>query len=531
MFAYALVYQWGMINLEGAEGVSTTFVHAFQVVVETFTTTGFGSDSPWETTFMNVLIIVMDTTGTLLIFLALPVILFPALEDVFKTTVPKTVDEDLSDHVVISTHSPRIDELISELDAADIDHVIVEPDREAALALYEDGYRTIHADLRSASGLRSAGLTDARALVTDVSDHEDIRIVLTARELAEDIRIVSIVDDPDRETYHELAGADVVISPRQVIGESLAKKVTATVSMDLGEDIEVGEDFEIVEIPVDRESELVRTTIEESGLRERSGVNVVGVWSYGEFESPPAPETTIDAGTVLLVAGRKAQIDEMRRLTGTGLRKFTRGNTVVIGYGKVGQRIDSKLKEVGIGTTVIDIEQRPGVDVVGDATDADTLRTAGVETAQYVTIALPNDALAEFSALVVRDLNQSAEIIARVEELESVEPMYRAGADYVLSLGTITGRMVASAVADTEDITVVNNDVEAIQTHSPGLVGQTIGEARVQSVTGCIVIVVVRDGQVLTDVGPELRVQENDELIVVGPTDGIDQFCSQFGPD
>jgi Trk K+ transport system NAD-binding subunit len=531
MFAYALVYQWGMVNLEGAEGTSATFVHAVQVVVETFTTTGFGSDSPWETTFMNVLVIVMDTTGTLAIFLALPVILFPALEDAFKTTVPTTADEDLSDHVVISTHSQRVDALITELDAAGIEYVIVEPDRETALDLYEDGYRTIHGDLRSASGLRSARLPEARALVTDVSDQVDVRIVLTARELDEEVQIVSVVGDPDQATYHELAGADVVLSPRQVVGKSLAKKVTATVSMDLGEDIEVGEDFEIVEIPVSRGSDLVGTTIGESGLRERTGVNVIGVWSYGEFKSPPAPDTTIDAGTVLLVSGQQPQIDEIRRLTRTDVRKFTRKDTVVVGYGEVGKTIVSRLEEAGIETTVVDIEEKPGVDVVGDATDADTLRTAGVETVEYVAIVLPDDATAELSALVVRDLNQSAEVIARVQELESVEPMYRGGADYVLSLGTVTGRMIASAVTDTDDIIVVDSEVEAIQTPAPNLVGQTLAEARVQSKTGCTVIAVVRDEEVLTDVGPDFRVQEHDELIVVCPGERVDQFHSRFGPN
>ncbi|MEF8976438.1 MAG: NAD-binding protein [Halapricum sp.] len=528
MVAYALVYQWGMVTLEGAEGVSATFVHAFQVVVETFTTTGFGSDSPWETTFMNLLVIVMDTTGTLAIFLALPVILFPALEDALETTAPTTADESLSDHVVISTHSRRVDALISELDAAGIEHVIVEPDRETALDLYEDGYRVIHEDLRSASGLRSARLTEARALVTDISDRLDVRIILTAQELAEDVQIVSVVEDPDQATYHELAGADVVLSPRQVIGKSLAKKMTATISMDLGGDIEVGEDFEIVEIPVSRESDLIGTTIEESGLRERTGTNVVGVWSYGEFKSPPDPDTTIDAGTVLLVSGQQSQIDEIRRLTGTGIRRLTHKDTVVVGYGEVGKTIVSKLGEAGIETTVVDIEEKPGVDAGGDATDADVLRAAGVETADYVAIVLPDDATAELSTLVVRDLNESAELIARVQETESVEPMYRAGADYVLSLGTITGRMIASAVVDTDEIISIASEVEAIRTPAPSLVGQTIGEARVGAETGCTVIAVVRDEEVLTDVGPDFRVQEHDELIVVCPSERINQFHSTF---
>jgi Trk K+ transport system NAD-binding subunit len=259
-------------------------------------------------------------------------------------------------------------------------------------------------------------------------------------------------------------------------------------------------------------------------------VSIVGIWSKGEFK-PPTPETTIDGGSVLLVAGQQDQIDELRRLTRTGIRTFTRKDTVVVGYGEVGKMVVSRLEAEGIETTVIDIEDRPGVDIVGDATDADVLREAGIEAAEYVTILLPDDATAEFSALVVRDLNRSAELIARVQETESVEPMYRAGADYVLSLGTITGRMIASAVTGTDDTIVVDSDIEAIQTLAPGLVGQTLGEARVQSDTGCTVIAVVRDGQTLTDLGPDSSVREHDELVVVGPSERVERFRGRFGPD
>jgi hypothetical protein len=73
---------------ERLRGRPISFLHALQVVVETFTTTGFGSDAPWETPEMNVLIIVMDLTGVALIFLALPVLVFPLFEEAISTTVP-----------------------------------------------------------------------------------------------------------------------------------------------------------------------------------------------------------------------------------------------------------------------------------------------------------------------------------------------------------------------------------------------------------------------------------------------------------
>ena len=132
MLVFSVLYQNGMRVYEGRP---RTFLHSLQVVVETFTTTGFGSDSPWNTPEMQVLVIVMDLVGTLLIFMALPVFAFPLLEDILSTTVPTSVPDDTEDHVIVCSYRSRAEVLIDELDSWGVDHVIAEPDRERATDL------------------------------------------------------------------------------------------------------------------------------------------------------------------------------------------------------------------------------------------------------------------------------------------------------------------------------------------------------------------------------------------------------------
>ena len=48
---YTVLYYAGM---RYAEGRPRSLFHALNIVVETMTTTGYGSDSPWETPLMNV---------------------------------------------------------------------------------------------------------------------------------------------------------------------------------------------------------------------------------------------------------------------------------------------------------------------------------------------------------------------------------------------------------------------------------------------------------------------------------------------
>ncbi|WP_251344123.1 potassium channel family protein [Haloplanus halophilus] len=521
MVAYAAAYDAGMSVYEGSP---ISFLHALQVVVETFTTTGFGSDAPWTSPEMNVLVIVMDLTGVVLIFLALPVLVFPLFEQAISTTVPAAADERLSDHVVICTLTPRGETLVEELDSWGVDHLILEPDRDRARDLYEEGYDVIHADPQSVDGLEAARLPAARSLVADDSDPVNTSTVLTAKEVAEDVRTVSVVDDPDRERYHRLAGADDVLSPRALLGEGLASKVTTGISTELGEAIEIGEDFEVAELPIQRGSDLVGRTIAESGIRERAGANVIGAWFRGEFESPPDPDATLDNGTVLLVSGHEDQLERLKDLTMSDVRRFGRGQTLVVGCGEVGTTVSTALSSAGVPSEVMDLRDEPGVDVVGDATDPEALSRAGVEDARTVILALPDDTLTEFAILVVRDLNPSIELIARAEQTENVQKMYRAGADYVLSLATVSGRMLASTILEDEEVISLDKQVEVVRTHAPNLVGRTLGEADVRARTGCTVVGVERDGEVVTDLGPDFRVREGDELVIAGTDEGTNRF-------
>ncbi|MDH5020783.1 potassium channel family protein [Halobacterium rubrum] len=525
MLAFAVAYHHGMRVFEGEP---KTFLHSLRVVVETFTTTGYGSDAPWETPQMNAFVAIMDLTGVALIFLALPVLVFPLMEEAFSTTVPRTVDGDLESHVVICTYTSRAEALVDDLESRDADYVVVEPDREQATELYEDDFDVVHADPESVEGLEAANLGSARALVADVSDRVDASIVLAAQEVAEDVPVVSVVEDPDRAAYHRLAGADDVLSPRPLLGRSLASKVTMSVSTDAADAVEIGDGFEMAELPIHRGSELLGSTLADSEIRERSGVNVVGAWFGGEFETPPDPETRLTTGTVLLVTGREDQLEQLVELTQSEFRRFERGETIVVGYGQVGRAIARELADAGIQHTVVDQRDVDGVDVVGDAVEPETLHEAGIEDARSVILALPDDTTTEFATLVVRDVSPETEVIARVEEPGSIQKMYRAGADYVLSLATVSGRMIASTILADEDVLALDSQIEVVRTPAPGLVGQRVGDALVRTQTGCTIVAVERDGDTLTEVGPEVRIRVGDELVVAGTNDGIRRFTDRF---
>jgi len=201
---------------------------------------------------------------------------------------------------------------------------------------------------------------------------------------------------------------------------------------------------------------------------------------------------------------------------------------VVIGYGQVGRTVAEAVADADLPVTVVDREDAEGVDVVGDATDPETLRAAGVEAAQTVVLALPDDTTTEFTTLVVRDLAPNTQVLARVEEAASVRKMHRAGADYVLSLATVTGRMSASTVIEGRDVLSLNQQIGVVRSRVPRLTGRTIGRANVREATGCTVIAIERDDETVTEIGPDTRIEPDDELVVVGTDEGIRAFEGRF---
>lgn len=526
MLLTAVSYQYGMRVYEDDP---VTLLHSLQVVVEMFTTTGFGGDSPWTSPQMNAFIIVMDLVGMALLIGALPVLATPFLEDAFSTTVPTALEDALEDHVVICSYTSRADALTAELDSLEVPYVIVEPDRTQAAELYENGKRVIRADPESTDGLAGARLSEARALVADGDDQVDASIVLAARELAEDVSILSVVEEPDRAKYHRLAGADQVLSPRSLLGESLAAKVTTALTAEIDEAIEIGDDFELAEVPVHHGSSLVGTTLAESGIREKTGVNVIGAWFHGEFTARLSPGDELSAGTVLFVSGHPDQLEQLLGMTQAGLRQFGTGKTIVVGHGQVGQTVTAALERAGVPSTTVDRAEAEGVDVVGDATEPETLVEAGIDEARTVVLALPDDTTTEFATLVIRDMAPETEIIARVEEAPSIPKTFRAGGDYVLSLATVTGRMIASRVLQDRDVLSLDQQVEVVRMGAPKVAGRTIGDVDIRARTGATVVAIERDDDVLTDVGPDTRIGTDDRLVVAGTDESVREFERMFG--
>ncbi len=257
-------------------------------------------------------------------------------------------------------------------------------------------------------------------------------------------------------------------------------------------------------------------------------MNVIGAWVRGEFETPPPIDLPLERGTILLVTGQHDALNRLNSALGSPVRSVQPGETIIAGYGTVGQIVARALADANIPYRIVDKRDAPEVDVVGDATDPAVLRDAGIESATAVVLALPDDTITEFATLVVQDIAPNVEILARAQETGAVQKTYRAGADYVLSLATVTGRSILSQIRQDEAVLALDTNVQLFR-HSPGrIAGQTLRETAVRDRTGCTIVAIEREERVLTDLDPAVKILPDDDLILAGTDTGKQRFIEQY---
>jgi voltage-gated potassium channel len=130
------------------------------------------------------------------------------------------------------------------------------------------------------------------------------------------------------------------------------------------------------------------------------------------------------------------------------------GHVIVCSFGRMGRMVCRELAAKPLPFVVIerdDAEARRAESegctvLVGDATDEDTLRHAGIERASALVAAVPSDAENVFITLTARALRPDLVVVARAESEPGGERLRQAGASRVVSAYAIGGHRMAQAI-------------------------------------------------------------------------------------
>ena len=134
------------------------------------------------------------------------------------------------------------------------------------------------------------------------------------------------------------------------------------------------------------------------------------------------------------------------------------GSVLICGSGRVGSRVAKVMKENGWDITIIERNREIvnlmrgfGYNVIhGSALDVDVLKKAGIEKADWIVIALGNDADNIFITFKAKELNPKIKIAVRVSDEEALESFQKMDVDLIVMPEIVGGIHLANAILGKE---------------------------------------------------------------------------------
>jgi CPA2 family monovalent cation:H+ antiporter-2 len=241
-------------------------------------------------------------------------------------------------------------------------------------------------------------------------------------------------------------------------------------------------------------------------------------------------------------------------------------HVVIVGYGRVGHHIVSLLGEMRIPHLVVEADaerveelDRRGVpSLYGDAANSEVLTHAGLGRARALVVAGPDEDASELVVAAARDLAPELPIIARATTEDGTKRLTQLGAQDVihpeleggleivrhtlLRLGFPLQEIYRYTDAvrhdhydlqiNTEeehrllhDLLDAANSIEIKWFRLPAdnsLVGQTLADANLRSLTGASVVAILREGQLMANPKSMTIFQPGDRIGLIGDKEEID---------
>ena len=524
---YSTIFYFFMPAFEGRS--ISAWDSVFWTVNRLSTTGELPPELQYSSTPIEALSIIIQISGLAFIFAVFPLAIIPALERRISG-VPVPVGA-MRDHTIVFGFSPVVESLVNELAAVAHPFVVVDGSLETIRRLQQRGLAAIHADPTDDEAMGLAHVAEAKNIIANREDEEDnAKIVLTSASQSSAV-IYALVDDLAHAHYFRYAGADQVLSPKHLLGTYLAQKAASSWQDELYGASELLAGYYLAELPVYPGSPFDGLRLNEARIPERTGAELIGILHRGKLEVEPGPESRISVENVLVAVGRREQLLALQQLTFTVTvpESTVKRHYVIVGFGDVGRAVKGVLDKRGIETKIIDPRAKDAEYILGDATDEGVLREAGIEEASTLIVASHLDRDNIFSTLVARRLNPDLHILARANSRATTDHLYQAGADFVFSLSTIAGQMLAEMLIGDGIITLAEGRKIMTMPAGPSMVGRTIGSLRIRSRTGCTVVGCIEPGEnICSNPGPDHKIHEDTNIIVMGASAQIKDFKRRF---
>ena len=320
LFLLVLVITIGVLGYMFLSGYS--FVDALYMTVITVSTVGFGEIEPLnaqEKLFTIFLITISIISFGYTVSAFTEYIISGQLFQQLKLKKVQKKIEKLNGHTIICGFGRNGKQSMIKLQNYKQDFVIIEKADDVINTIDLDGYLNVQGDATTDEVLIRAGIERANNLITALpSDADNLFVVLSARQLNANCRIISRASNESSYDKLKIAGANNVIMPDKLGGDHMASLVVTPDVIEFvgrltieGETTANLEEISVNDLP----QKYLYKTILDLDLRKKTGCTVIGFKTPdGNYIINPEASIELKEDAHLIVLGRPEQIMKLREL-------------------------------------------------------------------------------------------------------------------------------------------------------------------------------------------------------------------------
>lgn len=307
----------GYMSIEGAGFIDSLFM-----TVITVSTVGYGMIFPLSEAgkiFSIFLIVLGYITFAYGISVITSYFVEGEIGNFFSKYRMKSKLNKMRNHVIVVGYGRNGREACQQFISIGQPVLVIENDHNIIMSNVHKDIHFIEGDATEDSILEDAHIKTAKALLATLPmDADNLYIVMSARALNPNLKIVSRAKDEAVMRKLKTAGTDYAVMPESVGGQRMAQLINQPDVVSFMEKISLGgmADTNLVEIICSNlPDELLNHSISDLNIRNRSGANIIGFKNPdGSFIINPSPETKMTPNTKLFVLGTKEQITKMKEI-------------------------------------------------------------------------------------------------------------------------------------------------------------------------------------------------------------------------
>ncbi len=322
ILALALMLTMLMIGILGYRFVSDyDWLDALYMTIITVTTVGFMEVKPLDAD-AKVFTIFLIVSSVFIFAFAISVITEYILSrnslQLLKMKKVKNAIDKLNDHVIVCGFGRNGMQAAARLKAYNKPYVVIEREREI-IEKYEDEVLFIEGDANEDEVLQTAGIEKAQYLISSLPDDAaNLMVVLSARQMNNNLFIISRASLITSQKKLHLAGADKVIMPDKIGGDHMASLVVIpdliTFMDKLSTEGEHTTNLEEVAIE-DFKDQMECNSLRDLDLRRKTGCTIIGyIEPNGNYIINPEADLPLQPKSKVIVLGRPEQIRKLNQM-------------------------------------------------------------------------------------------------------------------------------------------------------------------------------------------------------------------------